>query len=516
MSGSSSEGGNGLLSAIAHPAGISPNLLTAYGHGLDIAQKQWANKEWQAKQLAGQAFQNSVNPDGTPNQTELNRNLVAAGPQAALAAQTSSQAGQTLDNETYNTHRKRIDTLSGAMGALTAQFPGGVPLDQVSGAVDRLVANGIATPAEGQQWKSMFGGDPAQNSRIILQKQLGMLDAHAALEASRPKPQQQEMGGYTRTIDVNPITNPTGPGAVGTAAPRTTSPETNAGLVETYVPDPARPGSYLKVYQPRSDLPGASGVPGGGGVPGAAPGGGGPAPSPTNPPRLPGAAAPGAAPGAPARTAAAPLAAPPQGTTESNAADTTSYKAAQGGVVAANNAMQNLQHAYQALRLTNAGKSTETTHAMYSLLAAQGLVPQGLVDDVKNYDLFRKYTERYALDQGASSGTDAGRAMAAASNAGTSISTAANLDVLRNEIGRQRQHIAMVAEHKDPTGVGWGKHSEGFSSATDPRGFSVEMYSPAEIRRMVAGMKDDAERTRFHKSVGIAQRLKLSAMPSGM
>src|SRR5665811_263928 len=109
-----------VLNNLAHPAQF--NLLADYQGAAQTANAIWQNRDWQAKQAAGQAFQQSVNPDGTPNQALLNQNLAAAGPTAALAAQDSSQKGQTLDKGTFDLHMQRLTGMNAAAMALTAQY----------------------------------------------------------------------------------------------------------------------------------------------------------------------------------------------------------------------------------------------------------------------------------------------------------------------------------------------------------------------------------------------------------
>jgi hypothetical protein len=69
----------------------------------------YTNRLLQARQAAGQAFQQSIGPDGTPNQNLLMQNL-AANPNAAMAAQESAQAGQNLasTNLGFNTAQQTI------------------------------------------------------------------------------------------------------------------------------------------------------------------------------------------------------------------------------------------------------------------------------------------------------------------------------------------------------------------------------------------------------------------------
>jgi hypothetical protein len=558
-----------VLSSLAHPATI--NLLQDYKDASSAANAIWENRNWQAKQAAGNAFRSSINPDGTPNQTQLNQNL-AADPTTALAAQQSSQAGQTLDSSTYVTHMARLSNLSGAAMALLAQHPdGNVTQAQVYQEIDQQAQRLGMSPADIAHAKSQFGADPAANYATILRNHGTSLNAQQALMAAMPSTGTFSNGQTTTGIQTPPQL---GTGQLGAITPvgqpqqHVTGPDFNAGLQKITIEDPQRPGTYIDVFKPRSDLPGASGAAGGGTAPAAAPGAGGapgatpgaapaapaaagrgtpPVPSPipgggvyrsrsaATPPGAPAtgtpaatpapvaptstAPAPSAAPTAPAPStpAAAPtqtpasastapviLAGPPQAQPAALGKDVEAFKTAQAAIGPGNTSIHNLQNAYEALKLTNSGSGTEATHKLYSFIENQApdwLKSQHLTDDVKNYDLFRKYTEKYALDQSAGSNTDAGRSMTAQSNAGTAISTPANLDVMRAEIGRQRQAIASVLLHKDPTGNGWGDANARFMTGTDPHGFAWDMYSPAERQAMINKAKENGSYDKLVASV---------------
>jgi hypothetical protein len=241
-------------------------------------------------------------------------------------------------------------------------------------------------------------------------------------------------------------------------------------------------------------------------------------------PAVPNAATPPQPP--PAQTTATPPAAtppasgqtylaPPQGQPEAAKADVELFKKDQQSLPQWQTTDQNYGHAYEALKLINTGKSTESTHAMYSWLMAQGALPPGMEDNVKNYDIFKKYTEREVANAGNAAGTDTGRALAQISNPGTSFSTPANLELLRNDIGKNRQQIAaMKLEDPQSTGIGYGGRKAGIASTTDPRGFQWDLYSPAEQQKILAEVKNNpAADAKLHRAIGMAATLDLNRTP---
>ena len=199
MSGSFS---GSLLDSLAHPAQV--NYLDTVDKASRAALLINANRKIQAEQLAGEAFQRSINQDGTPNQNALNQNLVAAGPGAALAAQESSQKGQTLDQDTFMTHMARLTSMGGAAMALASQYPNGVPQSAVNQEIDTQAQKLGMSPTDVAQAKAQFGPDPAANSATIFRNHVANLQAQQQLMATQPDIHFQPQGGSNVPVNLNP------------------------------------------------------------------------------------------------------------------------------------------------------------------------------------------------------------------------------------------------------------------------------------------------------------------------
>jgi len=150
----------GLLSSIANPQTLSGNFLAAYGQGQDAAQRVWANRLSQAQQAAGQAQQGAINPQtGEYDPNAFRANLAAAGPQAALAAQSSLGANQSISSDQLHQAQVKNDFINKGAASLLANkdySPGGV-----MGVLQQGVAGGFLTPAEaGRQLLAMPQGEP--------------------------------------------------------------------------------------------------------------------------------------------------------------------------------------------------------------------------------------------------------------------------------------------------------------------------------------------------------------------
>ena len=236
----------------------------------------------------------------------------------------------------------------------------------------------------------------------------------------------------------------------------------------------------------------------------AAPGAVAPPPAATPP-----AGTPGAAPGAsavPVERRPFVITAPPQGQPLEQEASQKQFIADRTAQPNRQTQDQNLGHAYDALKLITTGKSSENISQIRSQLAGLGLLPSTQINDEAAYEIFRKYTERTIADAGNAGGTDAARAVAAASNPGTPLIAPANLAFLRNDIGKNRQAMAPYMTAPDKTiGAGYGEHAANIASNTDYRGFNWDMYSPSEQKEILksVGKPDSTPYKALARAIGM-------------
>lgn len=304
MSGSTDKS-DSVLESIANPKQI--NLLGAYQGANDVARGIWANRQSQANQLAGQAQQGAIDPaTGQYSPDKYRQNLAAAGPGAALAAQSGLAANQALSSDQLNQAKDKLAWVAKASGAALTQ--GDYSDAGMMKVLTQGSADGMLTMPEIVRQLSTLPADPAGRKAWLEQHQNQAMSTAQQLELRYGRPIIGDTGqaivGGTQSPQTGALNIPPGQGVQ-----KQTGPETNAAMVETYVENPQQPGTYIKVMKPRSALPGASGVVGNGvGDPNPLLGG------LPNPPMN----------GAPA---AAPLAAPPPGANEA----VTSAASARGG-----------------------------------------------------------------------------------------------------------------------------------------------------------------------------------------
>jgi len=429
-----------------------------------------------------------------PNQTALLKGLQAAGPGAALAAQSSAQQGQTLDQGSYSQHQQRLTAMGNAMSALTTQYPGGVPQDAASAAIDREVASGLIPAAMAQQAKANFTADPAQNSRIILQNHIANLNAQQGLLATLPAPTQQSTGGAVRTIDTNPLTNPTGPGSVGSTVPLTTSPETNAQMIPAIDPATGQPGIV-----PRSTLPGASG---------AAPGtvsplgtGRPPAGSPLLNPKAPqpagGAAAPAAGPSPTAPAGFTPTGLQP-GTPEVMQGSAAHLVDARAQANTYQQRIQPIEGALGALSGADTGKGGETLNTIRAYTQdltpafIQRLLPSSLTDTnarVK-YEEANKYLTAMQINAPGGARSDAGQAAAGAATPSVHISHEAATLVAQAALAQQRltQAGTLAFNKTGQPAANYDTFMNTWNTNADPRAFIADKMTAAQRGQLVQQM----------------------------
>ncbi len=474
------------------------------------------NRLFQSQQKQGQLAQQAIDPStGQFSPSKFNM-LLGQSPGAGIGAQDAIAAAQTQSSAQQTQAQGSQKQLASGIGGLLQLNNGAGPTyGQTTDFLQRGLASGAIQP---QSAKSALIGMPSGDDPQSMATRTHMIQTIQQQMASSQEQLTNAYGTPTSVSNGQTVQ----PGLAGgmlsgnrgafnpAGAPiqQVTGPETNAAMSTQYVPDPQHQGQYIQVPVPRSALPGASGV--AGPQPSASPGLG------TGRPQAPaGTPSPATGGGAPAMAGSAPpapfLAAQPPGVAVSQQADTTQFKTDQAALPAAQTTTQNMQHALTALQLSSSGRTPQAMVGMGNLLQSAGLLPAGMTNDLANYELFHKLTERLAMNAAGSSNTDAGRALSQASNAGTSLSTPANIAVLQNDIGKQRQAIAQNLTAPDQqTGIGYGGYAGKFSNSTDPRGFQWDMLQPAQKQQILSGMKPgSAPWNNLHRSIGMATKLGL-------
>ena len=525
------------------PAPVVVNPLAAAQSAAQVANSVYGVREKQAEQALGAIMQQATDGNGNVDYAKARLLASQAGPVVQMGMQKMLMDNQQLDTNSYNLHTKRMSQANDAVGALIGRYPNGIPQDAAHAAIDQEVSTGLITPAIGEQLKKAFGADPRQNSLAATQLYFHNMTNQQQLE---------RMYGTRQTISTpqgtyNITQPPPGPGQPNIEVPHGPTPGATTESTVPYddqgiIPRDANgvptrpPKGWTSTTVPVTAVPGVQTggpprvIPGtgtGAGTPPAAGAGTGPALPPGAPAAPPGTTLRGgrftttapSAPTAPA-TPAPPVAAakppvvtaPPQGQPEKLKSDVEAYTRDQADYPNVQTRAQNMAHAYDALQQLKAatGRGAEGINSLRSWAQTLGILPAGAVNEQRLFEIVHKYTERAMIDAAGGGSTDLGRRMAEQANAGTLLSTPANLEIIRNDMGKTLQTAASYLDHKDKTGTGYLEGRAKVADSTDPRGFVWSMYSPEEQARINAEVdKDPDAAAKLHKAIGMARRLKL-------
>lgn len=438
----------------------------------------------------------------------LNQNKLFPG---QLQKQQLDIQGQNISNQqaNYNLALQHLKVSNGVLAGLLSD-PNSTPKDAQDAIVSMVAFSGdndhphggsLMTAQQATQLLTQMPQDPQQFRQFLTQKYAQTKAMEGQIEAVLPKTQFVNTGGTTQATDVNPLTNPH---AANQTLPNTLSPSDQVAQV----PGPVNAATGQPTVQTQANYAQSSGlnrlVPGAPSAP-AAP----PANALAPPPSAP-ATAPAALPGGVMSTAASPV------VTANNQADIGAFKGDQAQIPTRQTNVQSLQKAQHALELTSTGKSTSAMHDIYSWINSQapgGAAAFGISDKVEDWDLAHKYLLDYARQAGAAAHSDLQLQASQGANASADqISNQAALNVVKTNIGRERQRIAQVMEAPDQTGVGYGKHAANFANSTDPRAFAFDTFTPEERSKLLGSLKG-AALTKFKKSLEIADKNGLINTP---
>ena len=503
---------------------VQVNPLAAITAGNQAANTEFEARAWQAKQAAGNAFLQSIDPNtGQPNQAQLLRNL-AANPATAMAAQPSAQAGQTLDQETYDLHNKRFTGMMSGMGQLIADNPNGVPADAANAFIDARLSSGLITPEMAAQARARVGADPVKNTQQILQGMTSNLSAQTALEAVRPGTGTINTGQATTGFQSPPRVASTGQqGAIAPVGqPIVTGlPSVSDMLKQVGQPitDPKQAAALGVPVGTTVDIPmvqrwidQGAGPLMRGNIPGAAPPAAGSAPSPTIPPPPGGAKVrPSTAPAVTPPPAAPPAAnqppaagtepafkpvvsANPPGTVAATEASAKDSAAAGSALTARADQVPTNKANYANMlddisKLDSMGPGTERETYINSLVQKWTGKNWGTMtpDQIRAANSFSKLANIAVGQQlAAIGGTDARQQLFMGSNPKLDLSKLSNVGLVHmlqgNEDAIQAKSRAWQDWQKAGNGTDtYQKFQDDFNHHFDPRVFQSQYYGPDEV-----------------------------------
>ena len=531
---------------ISAPQVVNP--LDAINAGNQAASNYYDLQQKRAQQALGGILQQATDANGNVNYAKARQLAAAAGPVVQMGMASYLKDNAVLSTNQLNFNDAQQAEIGKGLGSMIVQPDQAQTPAAYKAQLVQLHANGTIDDSHLAAANSAIDGlgpNPSPTALRLTATRMLMTSMSTQDIANRSLPTTTLITGSQGTF---PYT--TNPAPVG--GPPTGALVQNPGAFTQGVapqipmaPD-RRPGAPANSYTPV--VP-----PGGGGTqPLPATGSGSATATPPTPPKVgapplptgykPRAAATPAttppAPNAPAAPASTPppvpspspvtagtYTAPPQTQPESLAANVKAYTEDQAQVPAIITRAQNMGHAYDALtQLKSAtGKGAQGINDLRSYAQTLGILPPGAVSEQQLFEVVNKYTERAMLDAAGGGSTDLGKRLQETANPGTSLSTPANLELLRNDMGKTLQTLAAQKSH-DPAlaGAGYLAHRGDIASTTDPRGFVWNMYSPEEQAKILADVAKDktgAAADNLHRAIGMSRRLQLqvpvSPPPSG-
>lgn len=518
------------------PAPAVLNPLAAAMGATQAAEQTYQLRDAQAQQAWGNALQQATDPNTGVVDFQKAQALASKDPIAAMGM-AKNLANTTQLRGLQQEQAQRWNNLIGASSLTIMRKPtdenmemvrtalknAGLPADQVDAEIDGALK--LDGPGR-QRWAYQHG--------------IGRMDPSGALGREAGATTMEQFGGTTA-----PVTTQGGaPGYgapqvnIGSGIPHSMDPNTyysGQPAVEMYdangqvTTDPNKAVRWVKKDVPHGPAMGAPPPGSIGGKPGAT------SAQPGNPPgtpaagtvpskgritpttdnpalRKPNANQPPASPGV--------ITEPPAGQPEQLKADLEARTKDLSAVPQQQTQVQNMKHAFDALSFITTGQGQQIPNNLFNTLAGFGLLPPGAVNRLEKYEEYKKYATMQILQQGLLQGTDLGRQLATASNPSEALSTAANRELLRNNIGVALQGMAAALAEKDPANAGTaagyiGRRSD-LANNTDPRGFAWPLYSAAEQQKMLADAAAADKRNgntnasdRLHRAIGMASRLKL-------
>ena len=438
-----------------------------------------------ARQAIGQAYQQSINPDGTLNTNKLLSN-VAGNPDAAYMAGDVAQQALARQQAQTQISGEQLKQASDRVGFISNQLsvllndPNAQPKDAIA-AMGRVVSNrnfGVSA-ADGA---NLLSDMPMQRgpafTQWLQQQALKTASFQEKINAMRGGIVQTNIGGGIQTQSVPGVfgaSNGQVPQNIGAPLPLTATPAEQAQQV------PAPPGplgqpqnqsnaAYMLSHGLGYLVPGGSGAPtvpvqtaplAG---PGAAGGGFGSGRYPNLPPALrgpnaPPAATPGVAapnPNNPPSYAPMPTALGPgqsSAATASGAASATQFAADANAAAGTPGRIFQLQQAATGLAAdpTSTGPGSQGWNALRQARIALGVAGPDTIKTQADYDETNKNLVAYAMSRANAAGgnTDSQLASTLESNANIHISNLAAQNVVKANMGLERMQQAAVQQFQN-------------------------------------------------------------------
>lgn len=497
------------------PLGIQqqPSPLASLQQPIQTAQGLLALKQNQmqlgANQAISQAYQQSVNPDGTVDFNKL-QSLAAQNGAGAFLPQFMGQIAQQRNSQLqYDTGKldlalKQQQGIRGMIGSLAVDPNVGKAdmSSKIAGQISNAVQSGILPLDQGLREIQSIPGDPKSQAAWIQNHLINSLSGEAKIQALMPKVQTVDSGGQINLVPLNPLTGQVG--APVTTISKTLTPGEAAQNVD--VVDP-QTGAHYAITKAQQLAGGGAGAPAGAaqGYTGRYPQG-----------SVPGGLQTSLGPGQQSALAA-------QAGTSNTAAQTLHDAAADAPM-----RINLLETARDALNGaldkdgnpldTGPGADWRNQAKSFINSLAPGLAQKlGWTGNVQNYDEFKKILTNYASSVSGSlgTGTDARLNAAVTGNANPGISKLANEDILTKTIAAEKMRAAQdyAFQNSGLTTDKFNQWQSQWNKSVNPDAFAFASMNPEQQQKFLS-RQSPAQLTKFKADLGNLVRAGLLQPPA--
>jgi hypothetical protein len=460
-----------------------------------------------ANQAISQAYQQSVNPDGTVDFNKL-QSLAAQNGAGAFLPQFMGQIAQQRNSQLqYDTGKldlalKQQQGIRGMIGSLAVDPEVGKTdmSTKIAGQISDAVQSGLLPLDQGIREIQSIPGDPRSQAQWIQNHLINSLSGEAKIQALMPQNVPVQTGAGTVLLNRNPLT---GESTVGTTVQNALSPAELAAPMTIIGPN----GEQRQITRAQWLQ-----MQGGGGVPNAPTGGSGGGYTGRYDQ-----SGQGGAPGiqtslSPAQQAASTA----QGATSNAAAQQLHDSAADVPM-----RINLLEQARDALAGITTGPGTDLNNqakSLFNSLAPDIAKKIGWTGDVQNYDEFKKILTNYASSVSGSlgTGTDARLNAAVTGNANPSISKLANEDILAKTIAGEKMRSAQdyAFQNSGLTTDKFNQWQSQWNRAVNPDAFVFTSMNPQQQQKFIA-RQSPQQLAKFKSDLGNLVRSGVIQMPGG-
>jgi hypothetical protein len=196
----------------------------------------------------------------------------------------------------------------------------------------------------------------------------------------------------------------------------------------------------------------------------------------------------------------------------SNQAEYTADQTKSANILASVRPLEQALPLIRKLSNTSFGPGSAEFAKIKGALTTAGIINPN-TDDLKVREMTNKYLLNYVTQRQAAGHTDAARSAAIASNPNLDFTQPANIKLILNQIGMDKQEAALPLAHGGVDPSNYKTFKANYYQNHDQRAFAINSYTPEEIADLQKNLKGP-ERAKFNRSLQTAIKTGLVTPPS--